>query len=101
MLKRLATAVLLATASAAFIAPAQAAPISVDISVGPPAPQVEAVPAPRPCYVWSPGYWDWREGRHYWVGGTWHQERQGYVYHHPEWVRHGDNWHLDRGGWAH
>jgi WXXGXW repeat (2 copies) len=99
MFKRLASAALLAAASAAFVAPVQAAPLNVDISVGPPPPRVEVVPAPRPGYVWAPGYWDWRGGKHYWVRGDWQREREGYVYHHPEWVHHGDAWHLNRGGW--
>ncbi len=56
-------------ASAAFTAPAMAAPVSIDIAVGPPPPRVEVVPAPRHGYICGhPGYWDWRGGHHYWVG---------------------------------
>ena len=36
------------------------APASAQISINlgaPPAPQYEAVPAPRPGYAWAPGHW--------------------------------------------
>jgi len=101
MIGKFASAAILAAASVAFTAPAQAARIGVDINIGPPPPQVEVVPGPRPGFLWTPGYWDYRGGRHYWVGGTWVHERRGYVYHHPEWVNHEGHWRLDRGGWRH
>jgi hypothetical protein len=104
MTSRLASvtsAVALALASAAFTAPAGAARVGVDIAIGaPPPPQVEVVPGPRRGYLWVPGYWDWRGGRHYWVRGNWVHERRGYVYHHPEWVQDGGRWRLNHGGWA-
>ena len=85
MISRLASvtsAVALALASAAFTVPAEAA--RVDIAIGaPPPPQVEVVPGPRRGYLWVPGYWDWRGGRHYWVRGNWVHERRGYVYRRP------------------
>ena len=100
MIARLASAAILAAASAAFVVPAQAARVGVDINIGaPPPPRVEVIPPPRVGYVWTPGYWDWRGGRHYWVGGTYVRERRGYAYHHPEWVQDGERWRLDRGGW--
>ena len=100
MIARLASVAILAAASAAFTAPAQAVPLRVDIAVGPPAPRGAVIPVPRPGWVWAPGYWDWRRGHHYWVGGTWVRERHGYFYHRPEWVNHGGHWHLNRGGWT-
>ena len=36
----------------------------VDIQVAPPPPQVDVVPAPRPGFVWAPGYWAWE--REHW-----------------------------------
>lgn len=101
MISRLASVALLAVASVAFTMPAQAARVGVDINIGaPPPPRVEVVPAPRPGYLWAPGYWDWRGGRHYWVRGNWVRERRGYAYHHPEWVQEGGRWHLNHGGWV-
>lgn len=98
MISRLASVALLAVASAAFTPAADAARIDLNIGAPPP-PRVEVVPAPRHGYLWVPGYWDWRGGRHYWVRGTWVRERRGYAYHHPEWVQEGEHWRLHRGGW--
>ena len=63
------------------------------------APRYEVVPAARPGYLWTPGYWDYRRGRHYWVGGTYVRERRGYVYAQPAWEQRGGAWHFNRGGW--
>ncbi|WP_432377347.1 YXWGXW repeat-containing protein [Duganella sp. P38] len=41
------------------------------ITVAPPPPRYERIPAPRAGYIWAPGYWDWRGNRHEWVGGSW------------------------------
>ena len=49
-----------------------------DVEVAPPPPRVEVVPAPRPGYVWAPGYWAWEGGRHVWRGGHWVVVRPGY-----------------------
>jgi hypothetical protein len=37
--------------------------LNFDIQVAPPPPQDEVVPAPRPDFVWAPGYWAWENGR--------------------------------------
>ncbi|MDQ2928864.1 MAG: hypothetical protein M3R22_12025 [Pseudomonadota bacterium] len=100
MISRLASAAILAAASAAFTAPAQAARIGVDINIAPPLPRVEVVPAARPGYLWTPGYWDYRHGRHYWVGGNWIRERRGYFYTQPAWVNEGGRWRFNRGAWG-
>ncbi|MEP6739295.1 MAG: YXWGXW repeat-containing protein [Caldimonas sp.] len=99
MFAKLTTAAILALASATFSTASIAGPVSLDIRVGPPAPRVELVPAPRRGYLWTPGYWDWRGRRHVWVGGNWVRERPGYVYAHPGWVQEGDHWRLNRGAW--
>lgn len=99
--KKLVSAAILAAASATFSVAAVAVPVSVDINVAPPAPRYEVVPAARPGYLWTPGYWDYRRGRHYWVGGTWVRERRGYVYAQPAWEQRGGAWHFNRGGWGH
>ncbi|MFO1338320.1 MAG: hypothetical protein U1F53_08790 [Burkholderiaceae bacterium] len=79
---------------------AQAA-VDVDfvVRIPPPVPRVEVVPPPRVGYVWTPGYWGWRENHHVWVAGTWVRERPGYVYERPTWVERGGQWHLAGGGW--
>ncbi len=101
MIARLTAAAIVVAASAAFSPLAAAQPVRLDIRVGPPAPRYEVVPAARPGYLWTPGYWDWRGRRHVWVGGNWVAQRPGYVYTQPAWVNQGGRWHLNRGAWAH
>jgi len=52
--------------------------LNFDVEVVPPPARVEVVPAPRPGYVWAPGYWAWEGGRHVWRGGHWVVVRPGY-----------------------
>jgi YXWGXW repeat-containing protein len=73
--------------------------VAVDIDVGPPAPQVEVVPPPRPGYVWAPGYWNWEGGRHVWVGGHWMGERRGYHWAPDHWESRGPHYHYEPGHW--
>ncbi len=73
--------------------------VFVDIDVAPPAPQVEVVPEPRVGYVWAPGYWEWRGGRHVWVGGHWIGERRGYHWAPDRWEQAGPHWHRVPGHW--
>src|SRR5690348_17150164 len=96
---------LLVTVSAlsfgAIIAPTTvSADVGVYLTVPPPPPREERVPAPRAGYVWIPGYWDARGHHHVWRTGHWERERHGYHYRQPEWVQHDDRWELHRGGWA-
>ena len=98
MFSKLKTLTVLAAASATISASAVTASY-IDVRVGPPPPHYEVVPAARPGYVWSPGYWDWRGHRHVWVNGHWERARHGYVYHEPRWVQDGDRWRLHRGAW--
>lgn len=91
-----------------LIAPVLALPtaaqaeIDVDlvVRVPPPALRYEPVPPPRVGFVWTPGYWAWRNNAHVWVGGTWVAARPGYVYRQPNWVQRDGQWHYARGGWA-
>ena len=70
------------------------------VMVAPPAPQVEAKPAPpRPDSVWIGGYWNWVGGRHIWVSGHWTKPRPGHHWVAYEWVRQGDGWRLRPGHW--
>jgi len=77
-------------------------PVGVDyITVAPPAPRYERIPAPRPGYVWTPGFWEWRHGRYEWVVGDWVAERPGYVYYEPRWVQHDGRWFREDARWEH
>ena len=75
-----------ATVSAPAVSHARA-DISVGVVIGPPPPAVASRPAPRPGYVWVPGYWSWRGHRHVWVDGRWLRERRGYVWVPGYWAR--------------
>ena len=82
-----------------------AKPVRADTDIylnfGPPAVRYEAIPAPRHGYVWAPGYWDYRGGRHHvWVRGHWVRERPGYVYYAPAWHQSNGRWYLERERWA-
>ena len=66
----------------------------------PPAPYAEVVPfVPYAGAVWINGYWGWRGGRHYWVGGRYEQPRPGYAWAPHRWVQHDNRWHLEGGAW--
>jgi len=87
---------------AAAWAPAEAAQVGVNLVIGtaPPVPRFESVPVPRRGYVWVPGYWNWNGHHHIWLAGHWEAERYGYQYQPAVWVREGDAWRLDQGGWV-
>ena len=67
--------------------------IGVDIDLAPPAQRVEVVPAPRPGYVWAPGYWEYRDHAHVWVPGRWELRPRA----HARWVS--GHWRHTRHGW--
>ena len=76
---------------------------SFGIVVAPPAVPVEIVPAPRPDYLWAPGYWGWDGGRYVWIEGRWIAARRGYYWVPERWERHaeeeGHHWHFAPGRW--
>jgi hypothetical protein len=100
IMRKLIAGSLLAATLGGFALAAQAR-TSVDfyVNVAPPPVYYEAVPAPRPGFVWVPGYWDWRATRYHWIGGHWVRARPGYVYYGPRWHAVGSRWYVDRGGW--
>jgi len=99
--KRIAIAAIAAIASIAALSPLTAdARVNVEIGIAPPAPQVEVVPAARAGYVWAPGYWAWRGGRHDWVAGHWIPARHGYHWEAAHWVPAHDHWRFVDGRWA-
>jgi hypothetical protein len=88
----------LTLAGSVLVAPL-AANAQIEITVAPPAPRVEVVPAARPGWAWAPGYWEWRGGAHVWVGGHWMHERPGWRWVPDRWEQRGDHWHYFRGHW--
>ncbi|NKI70069.1 BcpO-related WXXGXW repeat protein [Collimonas pratensis] len=101
-MKRIFVAVVLVAISAGtFVSSPALAQIGVDITIGrpPPPPRYEPIPPSRDGYVWIPGFWDWRDGRHIWADGHWEPSRPGFVYAHPEWHQGPNGWILRSGGW--
>ena len=62
------------------------------IETAPPAPIVEATPAPRDGYVWAPGYYAYRDRQYVWTPGRWERSRPGYRYVAPAWVEEAGKW---------
>lgn len=93
-------AMLVASLGTAVSQTAAAADIGLVINVAPPPLRVETAPAARRGYVWTPGYWNWRNNRHVWVAGRYVRERPGYVYAAPIWVDRGGRWEMQRGAWS-
>jgi hypothetical protein len=75
------------------------ADVGISLNFGPPAVQYEAVPVAREGYVWSPGYYNYENNRHVWVGGESIQVREGYSYRPNRWVEGGGRWNLERSHW--
>jgi len=100
MIKKLLIATLVASAFASVPMLASAQQHAIVISVAPPAPRHEAVPAPRRGYVWVPGYYELHGRRHVWAEGHWIKARNGYAYSAPRWVEHNGKWHMEQGRWA-
>jgi len=101
MLTKLMLTAAIAAAAGALAPPAHAAiQWGVSVSIAPPAPMLIVAPAPRPGYLWVPGYWGWNNGRHVWLNGSWLRERPGYAYWQPRWVQRDGHWLLERGQWA-
>ena len=69
------------------------------VRVGPPPPRHELAPPLRHGWVWVPGHYQWRHGRHVWVGGYWVRERHGYVHVAPVWVQDGGRWYYRPARW--
>ena len=99
MWKRKALLAALAVSSIGLIPIPASAQVGVYLDIAPPAPRHEVIPAPRHGYVWQPGYYDWRNGRHVWVRGYWVRERPGYYWHPSRWERENGRRVLHQGGW--
>ena len=88
-------------AAALAVAPLAAfAQVSVDVDIAPPALRYEAVPAPRPGFVWAPGYWHRTGGQWVWGTGRWIAARPGYHWAPDVWVHNGLRWHYVPGHWV-
>jgi hypothetical protein len=99
MMKRKLLLAALAAASMGLTALPAAAEGGSYHDVAPPAPRYAVVPSSRPGYVWQPGYWQWRDGRHVWARGHWVRERKGYYWHPSRWDERNGRWVFERGRW--
>jgi hypothetical protein len=98
---------LLAAASAAALTavacPAIAADVaaSLRITVAPPAPRAEVIPAgPNFSAYWIPGYWEWTGHDYRWIGGRWEPARPGMAYQQAYWVNQNGYWEFHPGEWV-
>lgn len=75
--------------------------VGVVVGIAPPAPVVEAVPAPPAAgYVWQPGYWSWNGVQYVWVPGAYvAAPYMGAAWIPGRWIRHGDGWVWAAGHW--
>ena len=105
MLKRmaitsLAAAALFSTATvvATPFSPAEAQ-VSITFGSPPPPARYEAVPAPRPGYVWAPGHYELINDQYVWRPGQWLTARPGYRYVPPAWAQAGGRWQYTPSRW--
>jgi YXWGXW repeat-containing protein len=86
-----------------FWASCAMAQISLDVIIGSPPPpvRVEVVPAPRPGYVWAPGYWAWNGRQHVWYDGRWEAERPDQRFVPAHWVDTPGGWRFVPAHWDH
>jgi hypothetical protein len=82
----------------AICVPLGASAATIYLAIPPPEARHEVVPAPRPGYVWSSGYWNAVGNRHVWQKGHWERERRGYHYTQSTWNEH-RGWQLEQGRW--
>jgi hypothetical protein len=90
---------LLAAACLTALMGAGAANAYTTLTVAPPPPRHEVVPAHRAGHVWAPGHYEVRHNRYVWVGGQWLREREGYAYNEPRWVHRNGRWVMAGGNW--
>jgi len=96
--RKLLVAALLASSIGIIPATASAA-VGVFVNIAPPEPRVEVIPPPRAGFVWAPGFWDYRGGRHVWTKGHFERERAGYHWNESRWEQRDGKWALNHGGW--
>jgi hypothetical protein len=71
-----------------------------EVSVQPPPPRFEVIPAPPYAgAIWAGGYWGWRHNRHVWVPGRYVHPRPGWAYSPHSWQRMPNGRWRHQGGW--
>jgi hypothetical protein len=90
---------LLAAACLTALMGAGAANAYTTITIAPPPPRHEVVPAHRPGHVWAPGHYEMRHNHYVWVSGHWLREREGYAYSAHRWEQRDGHWVMRGGNW--
>ena len=67
-----------------------AEPPAMVADVAPPSGSWEATPPPNKDYVWSKGYYVWKDGRYQWTAGEWVLKEEGKDYQQHQWVQRSD-----------
>ncbi|GAC1533336.1 MAG: hypothetical protein NVS2B4_13590 [Ramlibacter sp.] len=65
-------------------------PAAVVADVAPPSGSWEAAPPPNKDYVWSKGYYAWKDDRYQWTAGQWVLKEEGREYEQHKWVQRPD-----------
>jgi len=89
-----------AVLAAGFAAGTALAQLNVNISLAPPAPQFETVPALAPDQTWAPGYWGLNGDRYVWVRGRPIAQRTGYRWDPDRWENRDGNYYRQTGRWT-
>lgn len=92
---------LLAAVLASSLAlPLAAGAVDIYVDVAPPAPVYEQAPA-REGFVYTPGYYQWDEGRrnHTWVKGEYQAQRRGEHWVAHEWRQENGRYRFNEGRW--
>ncbi len=90
----------LVTATTLVLATPARAQVSINISIGPPAPLYESAPMMAPGYVWAPGYWAWNNDHHVWIRGRSIVQRVGYRWEPDRWEQRGNGYYRRPGDWV-
>lgn len=98
MFKKILIATVIATSFASV--PLASMARTIVIREAPPPPRDEPVPQLRRGYVWAPGHWEWRHGKHVWVAGHQVRARRGHHWQADQWVERNGRWEYRPGRWA-
>jgi len=72
----------------------------VQVTVEPPAPQVEVIPVVPAGHAWIHGHWSWEGARYLWVPGHHMAIPEGqHAWEPGHWYRSGPNWFYANGYW--
>jgi len=78
-----------------------AEPPALVTEVAPPSGSWEATPPPNKDYVWSKGYYDFKDGRYQWTPGEWVLKKEDMTYQQHAWIKRPDGkYELTGGKWV-